>query len=69
MPKYNKKMFLILFLFLLNACTKLNEKDRKLLIETRIIAEEARTNAIISAYNAEIASEKANRIFKQSQKK
>lgn len=69
MLKYSKNIFLILSLLLLDACTQLNEKDRKLLLESRAMAEEARETAIISAYNAEIASEKANRIFKQSQKK
>jgi hypothetical protein len=69
MLKNNRILIVYLALLVISACTKLNDADRQLLMNTRIAAEEAREQALISAYSAEIASEKAERIFKQSQKK
>ncbi len=64
----NKKILALLLLLTISACT-LNKEDRKFLNNTKEIAEEAREQAAISAYNAQLAAEKADRIFKQSQKK
>ena len=69
MLKTKKILTSLLLLFMISACTKLNSEDRKLLMSIKQTAEDAREQAAISAYNAELASEKAERIFKQSQKK
>jgi len=69
MWKRNRKILAMLLLLTIAACTTLNKEYKKLLISTQETAEEAREQAAISAYNAQLSAEKADRIFKQSQKK
>ncbi len=56
-------------LFLTSACTTLSSKDRELLTQTQNTAEEAKIMSQEALVQAARAAEKAERIFKQSQKK
>lgn len=61
--------FLLLSVFITSCCTHLKDDDKKLLIDTKNTAEIAKSVAQQALEEAQNASERADRIFKQSQKK